>query len=404
MKKQVIVSTQRSYCVSYLNRIYNEVWFSSVRYFYCCILLLAGLLLAASHAEAGVKVGDILVTDYAGGTDGRGALVAVDPATGQRRILSDFGDAVQGSFGSSPLSVAVFRCKLDERAESASSKSENRNPHDCSDGEIVQIYVSDSGRALFKVDPNTGHRTLVSDFGQGDIEGAFYYGLAVNAKGKVIANLSKQVLPNLEGHSVLVRIDPETDARVLVSDLFNPDQGAIDTGTFITDLVIEHSGKILIGTANENDYASGAIFRVSPRTGKRKLLSDLTNAAQGPIIAGLFFSAGLATETSKQILAIGGSFLLRIDPKTGQRTILSDFDNSAQGITGFAPRGTVVEKSGKIVVSAVMTEFYSSLFRVDPKTGQRTLLSDSANPEQGPPLTASITYMAIVPKNGDVED
>ena len=368
-----------------------------IQNFCCCILLLTGLLLAANPVQAEVKTGDILVTDYASGTDGRGALVAVDPATGQRRILSDFGNAVQGSLGSSPLSVAVFRCKLEERTESANSKAENRNPHDCSNGETVQIFVSDS-TVLLKVDPNNGYRTFVSDFGQGDLnEGVFNYGLAVNAKGKVIASQYKQALPNLEIHQVLVRIDPETDTRTLVSDLFNPDQGAIDSGTFITDLVIEHSGKILIGTANENDYASGAIFRVNPSTGKRKLLSDFTNAAQGPV-ASLFFSTGLATETSKKIVAIGGNFLLRIDPETGQRTVLSDFDNPVQGITGFAPRGAVVEKSGKIVVSAVVTEFSSSLFRIDPKTGQRTLLSDSANPEQGPPLTASITYMAIVPK------
>ena len=374
-----------------------------IQNFCCCILLLTGLLLAANPVQAEVKAGDILVTDYASGTDGRGALVAVDPATGQRRILSDFGNAVQGSLGSSPLSVAVFRCKLEERTESANSKAENRNPHDCSNGETVQIFVSDS-TVLLKVDPNNGYRTFVSDFGQGDLnEGVFNYGLAVNAKGKVIASQYKQALPNLEIHQVLVRIDPETDTRTLVSDLFNPDQGAIDSGTFITDLVIEHSGKILIGTANENDYASGAIFRVNPSTGKRKLLSDFTNAAQGPV-ASLFFSTGLATETSKKIVAIGGNFLLRIDPETGQRTVLSEFDNPVQGITGFAPRGAVVEKSGKIVVSAVVTEFSSSLFRIDPKTGQRTLLSDSANPEQGPPLTASITYMATVPKDGDVED
>lgn len=189
-----------------------------IQNFCCCILLLTGLLLAANPVQAEVKAGDILVTDYASGTDGRGALVAVDPATGQRRILSDFGNAVQGSLGSSPLSVAVFRCKLEERTESANSKAENRNPHDCSNGETVQIFVSDS-TVLLKVDPNNGYRTFVSDFGQGDLnEGVFNYGLAVNAKGKVIASQYKQALPNLEIHQVLVRIDPETDTRTLVSD------------------------------------------------------------------------------------------------------------------------------------------------------------------------------------------
>lgn len=89
-----------------------------IQNFCCCILLLAGMLLAADPVRAEVKAGDILVIDYFGGTDGRGALVAVDPATGQRRTLSDFGDAAQGSSRSSPLNVAVFRCSLDERAGS----------------------------------------------------------------------------------------------------------------------------------------------------------------------------------------------------------------------------------------------------------------------------------------------
>ncbi len=191
-------------------------------------------------------------------------MIVVDAATGQRTILSDFGNAAQGSLGLSLSSVAVFRCRADERAEAASGESGNRSPHRCGDGETVQIFVSDlfaggsafgfgvSG-ALFKVDPNTGHRTLISDFSQGDIQGLLYYGLAVNAKDQIIANLSGLVSPNFEFDHTLVRIDPENDARALITDLLNLDQGAIDPGTIITDLAIEHSGKILIGTANINE-------------------------------------------------------------------------------------------------------------------------------------------------------
>ena len=71
-----------------------------------------------------------------------------------------------------------------------------------------------------------------------------------------------------------------------------------------------------------------------------------------------------------------------------------------------ARRFPVVEESGKIIVGAingVIDVFTTSLFRIDPKTGQRILLSDSENPEQGPPFIA-FTYMAIVPNDEDNED
>ncbi|WP_090721169.1 hypothetical protein [Nitrosomonas sp. Nm166] len=378
-------------------------------------------MLAAHPAQAEVKAGDILVIDQLGGTDGRGALFVIDPATGQRTILSDFGNAAQGSLGSSIASVAVFRCRAEERTEAANSESEagNRNPDHCADGETIQIFVSDlfsgSGSILFKVDPNTGHRTLISDFSQGDIQGFLSYGLVVDAKGQVIVNLQTA---GPDSRFQLVRIDPETDTRTLITDLLNPDQGAILPDRFITDLAVEHTGKILMG-ANINDTlaAGTAIFRINPSTGKRRLLSDFADAGQGPV-AGLFSSAGLATEASRQILAItngvldennntiGGNFLLRVDRRTGQRTILSDFDNPAQGTLGQNIRGSVVEKYGKIIVSAndAVTGETTLLFRIDPETGQRDVLSDSANLDQGPLLSMAINYLAIVPNDDDAED
>lgn len=358
-----------------------------------------------------------MVTDALGGTNGRGALVIVDSLTGRRTILSDFGDTTQGSLGTVPFGVAIFYCPSNEHAEPMSFEARSNNSHYCSNADTLQIFVSDYHGggpdfhgALFKVDPNTGHRVIISSFGQGDVQGVLFSGLAVNAKSKVIANLNPSSNFN---DSVLVRVDPESDMRVITTDLFNPDQGKIAPGTFITDLAIERSGKILIGTANVNDFAISAIMRVNPNTGKRTLLSDFTNSEQGPN-SSLFFAAGLTTEASKQILVItnaaadennniiGGDFLLRIDPRTGQRSVLTDFGNPTQGILGQGPRGAVVEDSGAIVVSAFNAESSGVLFRINPETGQRTILSDSANSEQGPPLNAGgITYLAIVPSNSN---
>lgn len=385
MNKAVSVAIRWPFSTSGSGRIANFRG-SSLPFLLSCLWLFGGLLFASGPAQAKTKAGDILIVDGVGGTDGRGALFLVDPKTGQRTVLSDFGNPAQGSLGAAPASVAV--------------------------GSAGRLFVTDIfaggpalGGALFEVDPDTGNRTLLSNFGQGDIQGIFYYGLAVDAKGKLIATQGDNV-------NTLVRIDPKTDKRMLLTDLTNPAQGETEADRFITDLALEGSGKILIGTARGSGQPDSAIFRVHPETGKRTLLSDFANATQGAAVADLFFSTGLAIETSGQILAAsGGSFaaprnlLLRIDPKTGQRKVLSDFDNPAQGHTGGSLHGVAVEKSGKILVSARSDPFAEpiSLFRIDPKTGQRTVLSDSHNPAQGPALLA-VTYIAVVPKASDAED
>jgi hypothetical protein len=159
-------------------------------------------------------------------------------------------------------------------------------------GDDGRIFVTDlfageglfEGGALFDVDPDTGNRTLLSNFNQGDIHGFLYYGLAVDAKGRVIANLQTSDPSLNELGQAVVRVDPDTDQRTVVTDLTNPRQGEPDEAinrTFVSDLTLERSGKILISTIFGVGYSSAAIFRVHPQTGKRKLLSDFTNAEQG---------------------------------------------------------------------------------------------------------------------------
>ncbi|MFO1153569.1 MAG: hypothetical protein U1E42_07865 [Rhodospirillales bacterium] len=75
-----------------------------------CSLILLGIMLfgtVQAHGNA-LRPGTILVTDALGGTDRQGALFVVNPRTGQRRIISDFGDPTQGPLGKQALTgVAV---------------------------------------------------------------------------------------------------------------------------------------------------------------------------------------------------------------------------------------------------------------------------------------------------------
>ena len=216
-----------------------------IRFAVCCFGLMAWLLLFGSPAQAEIKPGDILVVDTVGGTNQNGALFLVNPTTGQRTVLSDFGNAAQGTLGNGDLTgVAVGQ-----------------------DGQIVVSALFSGnpafqGGALFKVDPVTGNRSLFSNFSQGSIRGYLYYGLGINSKGKVIANLDRG---SDTPKPALVQVDPETDKRSIITDLSNPRQGDIPSGLrFITDLTLERSGRILIATDElSEEKPDSKIFRVA---------------------------------------------------------------------------------------------------------------------------------------------
>ena len=102
------------------------------------MLALAIFILPAplSQAYAQLAAGDSLVVDHSGGTGSNGALFRVNPTTGARTLLSDFGNAAQGPQGSNPDGVAV---------EASGSVLV-----------IDQSAGTNGDGALFRVDPSTG--------------------------------------------------------------------------------------------------------------------------------------------------------------------------------------------------------------------------------------------------------
>jgi hypothetical protein len=143
--------------------------------------------------------GIILVTDLNAGTGARGALFAVDPATGARTLVSDLGDATQGPVGSNPLGITV-------------------NPG----GTILVIdFGAGTGGhgALFAVDPATGARTILSDFGNGT------QGPIGSAPGGLTLSPSGSILVTDAGVRALFTVNPTTGARTILSDFNNPIKG-----------------------------------------------------------------------------------------------------------------------------------------------------------------------------------
>jgi hypothetical protein len=213
---------------------------------------------APGPTHAAVSPGEILVID--GDAGANGALFTVDPATGSRTILSDFGNAIQGPTGNAPFGLAIE-----------------------ASGTIL-VIDQDAGTsaagALFTVDPATGSRTILSDFGnpaQGPT-GANPIGLAIEASGTLLVIDGEA---GTGGNGALFTVDPTTGSRTILSDFGNLAQGP--TGANPIGLAIEASGTLLVIDPDAGTGGNGALFTVDPATGSRTILSDFGNAIQGPM-------------------------------------------------------------------------------------------------------------------------
>ena len=150
-------------------------------------LLLALCLPAAGYADI------TYVIDAEAGTGFRGALFRVAQMSGARTVLSDFGAGANQGFD--PDGVAVE-----------------------TNGQILVIdgNAGTGGRgALFRVDPVSGVRTMLSDFGAGANQGVDPYGVAVETNGQILvidANAGTGML------GALFRVDPVSGARTVLSD------------------------------------------------------------------------------------------------------------------------------------------------------------------------------------------
>ncbi|MBM4091229.1 MAG: hypothetical protein FJ276_17675 [Planctomycetes bacterium] len=233
--------------------------------------------------------------------------------------------------------------------------------------------------ALFRVDPLTGNRTVLSssDVGAGPEFGG--------ARCVAIGNTGSIFVTSLyQGKGAVFRVDPLTGNRTLISS------DSVGSGRMFEDVLgiaLETNGDILVA-----DPRMTSLFRVDPLSGDRTLLS-VNGPGSGPEFVGHVRDVAVAADGSifvTDAAAVSGR-VFEVDPLTGNRNLVSGPESGAgrlfEEVMGIAHTAT-----GDLLVADPHT---TALFRIDALTGNRTILSSDSN-GSGPNFW-SARYVEVVP-------
>jgi DNA-binding beta-propeller fold protein YncE len=223
------------------------------------------------------------------------------------------------------------------------------------------LFVDLDVPGLYRADPATGLRSLVSGTGEGTGVGLTApRGLAVDAAGAVLLVDSDL--------GALVRIDPATGNRTVVSG------AGVGSGTAFSlpfGVAVDSSTGAIYVTDAGTGSGDAAVFRIDALTGARTLVSG------GGV--GLGFALdnprGVLTTADGRLIVsdLGSSALLTIDPTTGARSVLTGA-GTGTGSDLIAPRGLVAEGGSDALL--VADSGAGVLFRVDA-SGNRTIVTGS---------------------------
>ena len=352
--------------------------------------------------------GTILVGNF-----NEGSIIAVDPVTGERTIVSQNSSDTSPGVGGGPNFVSVSDIQISEDGDSlivvdlgtdtildvnvntgqrlplssailagTGDGSEFGSPHGI---EIVDgtIFIADFGiPGVLSLDPN-GNAEQFSTSPVGGFIGIRAIDLLEN--GDIIAADF--------GGSRIFTVDPINGTRTLVS-------GIADNGS------LRGAGPLLNGSVeavvlDENSFVSSqfqappAIFMIDRVTGDRTLLTgtlleadNFETRGEGPTIAARAIAVNPADSNIIYATSFTEQGVFEIDVSTGNRTIISTAGVGdtpvaiGTGPTIGAPLGIVVDTDGSLLIADLSTSG-GLIVRVDPATGNRTLISDASNTAQG---------------------
>lgn len=261
------------------------------------------------------------------------------------------------------------------------------------DGQIVVVdgalLEGEGLEAVLRVDPVTGNRSIVSDADTGSGPPFLIpMGIAIEANGQLVVTDV--------GWDAVFRVDPVTGDRTLAADAFKGTGPIGDPGS----IVVEADGHLLVA-----DPTLETVLRIDPVTGDRTIVTGCIDppvfflpcpgavAGEGPPLSS---NAYLALEPDGNLLIAWEPRLLRVDMVTGDRTLVTGCAEAmcvGDGPTLDSISSVAVETDSHLVV---LSRFDQGMLRVDPVTGDRSLVS--ARGRGSGPLFPDISFFP-----GDVE-
>jgi DNA-binding beta-propeller fold protein YncE len=276
--------------------------------------------------------GDVLVADA---RSAYGALISVDPLTGDRTVVSD---DTTGS--GTELDKAADVC-LDAAAGSAFVVDRTHRP--------FQIDLGTGGRALV-FDDSVGDGTRLSSFASGP------WDVAVDP-GRKLAYVTAY-----DTDGVLLAIDLETGDRSVAAG------GSVGSGAamgFAAQLALDPAGRRAFVGANDT------VVLVNLVNGRRSEISG-PGVGSGP---GFTFASDMEYDAAHGLLVLSSNedILIAIDPATLVRTVVSGAAKGS-GLTFQVPEALAIDPAGGRAFVGDHS-FPARLFSIDLATGDRTLLS-----------------------------
>ena len=214
---------------------------------------------------------------------------------------------------------------------------------------VVDLDAFGGGGGVIRVDPLTGARTTVSENASPAGGPAFVEPLAITiaANGDILV-ADQQAFADTGGG--VIRVDPVTGARTTVSENASPAGGPSFVDPF--GITLAANGDILVADQNFGGPGNGGVIRVDPVTGARTLVSENNSPTGGPSFDAPF---GIDTASNGDILVAdagafgGGGGVIRVNPVTGVRTTVSE-NQAPPGTPNFSdPFGLVVAPNGDLL-------------------------------------------------------